>query len=180
MLTGECHTLLDICGPDIYSRNAFRLLAVGVDATGRKIKRNEAVVWIQREVDEIANIQRALLPRSMPTVRGMRVRAFSSTFDRAGGDYYDVLPVGAPPGADLKQHPEILIKYANEIPDRSIAFFWLVEDLTDADQFRTVFSLPLGQNIKNDVKAKVDAFIESHPTSKDALEAQLQTLNSLN
>ena len=49
----------------------------------------------------------------MPTVRGMRVRAFSSTFDRAGGDYYDVLPVGAPPGADLKQHPRWLILIAD-------------------------------------------------------------------
>ncbi len=78
-----------------------------------QIRRNEAVAWIQREVDEIANIQRALLPRSMPTVRGMRVRAFSSTFDRAGGDYYDVLPVGAAPGDDLKNHPRWLVFIAD-------------------------------------------------------------------
>lgn len=90
--------------------NQLQLLMSGA---WNQIKRNEAVVWIQREVDEIANIQRALLPRSMPTVRGMRVRAFSSTFDRAGGDYYDVLPVGAPPGADLKQHPRWLILIAD-------------------------------------------------------------------
>ena len=82
----------------------------------------------------------------------------------------------------LYPYPEVLIKYANEIPHRCIAFFWLIEDVADADQFRTVFSLPSDQKAKicNDVKAKVDAFIESHPTSKDALEAQLQTLNSLN
>ncbi|NLZ04201.1 MAG: hypothetical protein GXY19_03405 [Phycisphaerae bacterium] len=54
MLTGECHTLLDICGPDIYSRNAFRLLAVDVDATGRKIKRNEAELQSALEVGELA------------------------------------------------------------------------------------------------------------------------------
>jgi hypothetical protein len=41
MLTHECKPLLDICGPDIYSRNAFRLLAADVDMKGRQIKRNE-------------------------------------------------------------------------------------------------------------------------------------------
>lgn len=54
MLTGQCHTLLDICGPDIYSRNAFRLLAVDVDATGRKIKRNETELQSALEVGELA------------------------------------------------------------------------------------------------------------------------------
>ncbi len=54
MLTGECHTLLDICGPDIYSRNAFRLLAADVDATGRKIKRNEAELQSALEVGDLA------------------------------------------------------------------------------------------------------------------------------
>jgi sigma-B regulation protein RsbU (phosphoserine phosphatase) len=49
----------------------------------------------------------------MPAVRGMRVRAFSSTFDRAGGDYYDALPVGAAPGDDLKTHPRWLIFIAD-------------------------------------------------------------------
>ncbi len=54
MLTGECHTLLDICGPDIYSRNAFRLLAADVDATGRKIKRNETELQSALAVGELA------------------------------------------------------------------------------------------------------------------------------
>ena len=82
--------------------NQFQLLMAGA---WNQIKRNEATAWIQHEVDEIANIQRAMLPRAMPTVHGMRVRAFSSTFDRAGGDYYDVLPVGASPDDDLREHP---------------------------------------------------------------------------
>ncbi|HQH52524.1 MAG TPA: SpoIIE family protein phosphatase [Candidatus Hydrogenedentes bacterium] len=88
----------------------FQLL---MTSAWNQIKRNEDSAWIQREVDEIANIQRALLPHSMPTVRGMRVRAFSSTFDRAGGDYYDVLPVGAAPGADLKKHSRWLVLIAD-------------------------------------------------------------------
>ncbi|MFO7975061.1 MAG: PAS domain S-box protein, partial [Candidatus Hydrogenedentota bacterium] len=88
----------------------FQLLMTGA---WNQIRRNEATAWIQHEVDEIANIQRALLPRAMPTVQGMRVRAFSSTFDRAGGDYYDVLPVGASPEDDLKNHPLWLIFIAD-------------------------------------------------------------------
>lgn len=78
-----------------------------------QIRRIESAAWIQREIDEIANIQRTLLPETLPAVRGMRVRAFSSTFDRAGGDYYDVLPVGRPPGAPLKDHPHWLVLVAD-------------------------------------------------------------------
>jgi len=90
--------------------NQFQLLMTGA---WNQIKRNEATAWIQHEVDEIANIQRALLPRTMPSVQGMRVRAFSSTFDRAGGDYYDMLPVGAVHENDLKNHPLWLIFVAD-------------------------------------------------------------------
>mgnify|MGYP005848360997 CR=1 FL=1 len=54
MLTGECHTLLDIYGPGIYSRNAFRLLGVDVDANGRKIKRNETELQSALEMGALA------------------------------------------------------------------------------------------------------------------------------
>ncbi len=53
----------------------------------------QATSWIQREVDEIASIQRELLPGQMPRVPGLNVAAFYQTYDRAGGDYYDVLPI---------------------------------------------------------------------------------------
>jgi hypothetical protein len=52
--TGECTALLDICGPDIYSRNAFRLLGVDVDAGSRKIKRNETEFQSALEMGELA------------------------------------------------------------------------------------------------------------------------------
>lgn len=57
---------------------------------------------IQREVDEIAAIQRALLPRTMPDIPGLSLAANYETFDRAGGDYYDFIPLcaeGNVPGA---------------------------------------------------------------------------------
>lgn len=53
---------------------------------------------IQREVDEIAAIQRAMLPQEMPGIPGLTVAANFETFDRAGGDYYDFLPLGQRPG----------------------------------------------------------------------------------
>lgn len=53
----------------------------------------EAHDRIQREVDEIARIQRSLLPHDMPKIPGLSLAASYETFDRAGGDYYDVLPL---------------------------------------------------------------------------------------
>ncbi len=50
---------------------------------------NEA---IHREVDQIASIQRTLLPQKMPRISGVRLAASYETFDRAGGDYYDFFP----------------------------------------------------------------------------------------
>ena len=46
---------------------------------------------IRREVDRIAEIQKALLPSSMPEITGVRLAASYETFDRAGGDYYDLV-----------------------------------------------------------------------------------------
>jgi sigma-B regulation protein RsbU (phosphoserine phosphatase) len=54
---------------------------------------HEAHAAIQREVESIAAIQRALLPSDMPAIHGLRLAASYATFDRAGGDYYDFLPV---------------------------------------------------------------------------------------
>ncbi|MCC6490274.1 MAG: hypothetical protein IT364_22515, partial [Candidatus Hydrogenedentes bacterium] len=53
-----------------------------------------ATEWIHREVDEIAVIQRGLLPQEMPAIPGLQLAALHRTFDRAGGDFYDVFPVG--------------------------------------------------------------------------------------
>lgn len=53
----------------------------------------EATDWIRHEVDHIAQIQRALLPQSTPEIPGVHVATRYETFDKAGGDYYDLLPI---------------------------------------------------------------------------------------
>lgn len=58
----------------------------------------QADLAIQREVDQIADIQRALLPEAMPKIPGMTLAASYATYDRAGGDYYDFIPLAR--GAD--------------------------------------------------------------------------------
>jgi len=52
--------------------------------------------WIDGEIEQIAAIQRGLLPQRLPDVPGLSLAASYRTFDRAGGDYYDVfsLPCG--------------------------------------------------------------------------------------
>ncbi|NUM55407.1 MAG: SpoIIE family protein phosphatase [Candidatus Hydrogenedentes bacterium] len=54
----------------------------------------EATAFIHHEVDEIASIQRGLLPAPLPAVPGLELAAIHESFDRAGGDYYDVFPIG--------------------------------------------------------------------------------------
>jgi len=46
---------------------------------------------IQREVEAIARIQRAMLPQSLPTIPGIKIASNYETFDTAGGDLYDFL-----------------------------------------------------------------------------------------
>jgi len=45
---------------------------------------------IQREFDAIARIQKSLLPRELPHIPGAKLAASYRTFDRAGGDLYDI------------------------------------------------------------------------------------------
>jgi sigma-B regulation protein RsbU (phosphoserine phosphatase) len=44
---------------------------------------------IAREIEQIARIQRTLLPAQLPEIPGMAIAAHYETFDRAGGDLYD-------------------------------------------------------------------------------------------
>jgi len=55
----------------------------------------EATDWIRHEVDHIAQIQRSLLPQTTPQIPGVEVACRYETFDKAGGDYYDLLPLTA-------------------------------------------------------------------------------------
>lgn len=52
---------------------------------------------MEREVERIANIQRALLPTHLPEITGLEMAASYNTYDRAGGDVYDFVCLKAPP-----------------------------------------------------------------------------------
>ncbi len=56
------------------------------------VELQRALAWIREEVDQIALVQRSLLPRALPDIPGLDIAARWETFDRAGGDYYDFLP----------------------------------------------------------------------------------------
>lgn len=66
---------------------------------------------IQREVDQIADIQRSLLPPVMPDVPEISIAASYATYDRAGGDYYDIFPLEADPVDETfdRQRPWVFI-----------------------------------------------------------------------
>lgn len=49
---------------------------------------------IRAEVQQIASIQRALLPDKLPTIPGVELAASYQVFDQAGGDLYDFVPIG--------------------------------------------------------------------------------------
>ncbi len=48
---------------------------------------------VEREVKVIADIQRSLLPQSLPTIPGVEMAAYYRTSRWAGGDYYDLFPL---------------------------------------------------------------------------------------
>ena len=54
--------------------------------------------WIEGEIDRIAKIQLAMLPQPMPQIPRLSIAAGYQTYDRAGGDYYDMLPIDPEPG----------------------------------------------------------------------------------
>ena len=62
---------------------------------------------MQMEVEKIASIQRALLPRVLPKIPGLAVAASYETFDVAGGDMYDFvyLPTREDPQIDDPKAP---------------------------------------------------------------------------
>jgi sigma-B regulation protein RsbU (phosphoserine phosphatase) len=45
---------------------------------------------IRNEIEQIAKIQRALLPQTLPSMPGLSIAASYETFDTAGGDMYDL------------------------------------------------------------------------------------------
>lgn len=56
-------------------------------------KLEEAGAIISRELQAVANLQRSLLPQSLPAIPGVDIGVFYRTSSQAGGDYYDILPM---------------------------------------------------------------------------------------
>lgn len=81
---------------DKYDQADANQLTLLMNGAWNHLRRRKAADWIQREVDEIASLQRGLLPPRMPEIHGMTLAVAYATFDRAGGDFYDILPVGRP------------------------------------------------------------------------------------
>jgi sigma-B regulation protein RsbU (phosphoserine phosphatase) len=50
----------------------------------------EAYQKLDREMQRVGEMQRQLLPRSLPAIEGLQLAAQYATCSRAGGDYYDV------------------------------------------------------------------------------------------
>jgi sigma-B regulation protein RsbU (phosphoserine phosphatase) len=48
---------------------------------------------VDQELKVVANIQRSLLPKNFPAIRGIQFAAHYQTSRRAGGDYYDFFPL---------------------------------------------------------------------------------------
>ncbi|MFQ5472987.1 MAG: hypothetical protein ACE5FA_08910, partial [Dehalococcoidia bacterium] len=68
MSTRQCDALFDNCGPEIYDRNAFRLLAADVDMKGRRVKSKEKDLQAALEVGELAEeYGGAFRPNPLPT-----------------------------------------------------------------------------------------------------------------
>ena len=60
--------MLDACGPDIYGRNAFCLLGVDADQSGRRIKRQAKELQAAIEIDDLADEYcKTLRPDPLPT-----------------------------------------------------------------------------------------------------------------
>lgn len=64
--------------------------------TSNLVLRNQlsaALAALDRELQTVGQIQRSLLPDSLPKIDGFQLAAFYDTSARAGGDYYDFFPL---------------------------------------------------------------------------------------
>ncbi len=73
----------------------FNMVGGRVKATLIANELSKAHDQIREDMDRIAAIQRALLPSVMPKIPGLTLAARYETFDLAGGDYYDFIPLPA-------------------------------------------------------------------------------------
>ncbi len=89
--------------PDDIEENLLRtrLVAMTVDSLRVSQQLCSANLAIERELHEIAEIQRTLLPQEIPDIPGLKIAVSYNPASNAGGDFYDIIPLGRRPG-----HPE--------------------------------------------------------------------------
>jgi phosphoserine phosphatase RsbU/P len=85
----QAFDVVDVEQSVLRSNLVFRAL----DTLERADEAKRARKDMDREVDRIAAIQRALLPPKIPAIEGVVGAADYRTFDRAGGDYYTLIPL---------------------------------------------------------------------------------------
>ncbi len=83
----------------IWTQTRRKLLHLVADQTAVAISNNELTVDLRarerqdKEVEIASEIQRRLLPRRCPTIKGIQIAASCRTANRVGGDYYDFIPI---------------------------------------------------------------------------------------
>ena len=89
------------CKADAYSERDLEDILMRANLVGNTVRLlqsqqelTRAQAEIQREVRKVAAIQQALLPSDLPSIEGVSLAVSYETFDQAGGDYYNVHPLG--------------------------------------------------------------------------------------
>jgi sigma-B regulation protein RsbU (phosphoserine phosphatase) len=86
--------------PDTFTEQELELLLLNANLLGRAANNlllarqlQEANRRLEEEMQEVGRVQRHLLPAELPRIEGLELGASYVTCNRAGGDYYDVLPL---------------------------------------------------------------------------------------
>jgi sigma-B regulation protein RsbU (phosphoserine phosphatase) len=86
--------------PNAFDRTKLPMMVWQSNLFGRAIlnlvlrqERDEAYRALDRELRIVGDLQKSLLPRSLPQIPGVDVSCYYQTSQRAGGDYYDFFPL---------------------------------------------------------------------------------------
>ena len=86
--------------PDLFNPNELPDAVWRTNLFGRatnmlvlKRERDRAYEQVDAELKVVADIQRSLLPKTLPEIPGLDLADYYQTSARAGGDYYDIFPL---------------------------------------------------------------------------------------
>jgi sigma-B regulation protein RsbU (phosphoserine phosphatase) len=86
--------------PDTFTEEELETLLLNANLLGRAASNlllarqlQEANRRLEQEMQAVGRMQRHLLPAELPRIEGLELGASYVTCNRAGGDYYDVLPL---------------------------------------------------------------------------------------